>query len=64
MMMYKVTGLTEKDMKNLYIESDREVCMKTVINKVTIAQGLLRFLLVISLMTLFVFIYSNLYSTI
>jgi hypothetical protein len=35
--------------------------MKTYINKVTLAQGLIRFLLLITLMTLCVFLYSNLY---
>ncbi|KUK93542.1 MAG: hypothetical protein XE04_0179 [Marinimicrobia bacterium 46_43] len=35
--------------------------MKTYINKVTLAQSLIRFLLLISLMILFFFLYTSLY---
>jgi len=59
--LYKVIRLTEKVLSSSYIETGREVSMKTYINKVTLAQGLIRFLLLISLMTLFVFLYSSLY---
>jgi len=61
MMLYKVIRRTEKVVSSSYIKTGREVSMKTFINKVTLAQSLIRFLLLVSLITLFVFLYSSLY---
>jgi hypothetical protein len=61
-MLYKVIRRTGKIRSFSYINTGREVVsMKTYINKVTLAQGLIRFLLLITLMTLCVFLYSSLY---
>lgn len=59
--LYKVIRLTEKVLSSSYIKTGREVSMKTYINKVTLAQSLIRFLLLISLMILFFFLYTSLY---
>jgi len=63
MIEYKVIKLTNIVRRILYIRLDREDMMKTHLNRVTIGQSFLRFLLLIRLMTLSVFIYSTLYTS-
>jgi len=49
--------------ENSYLLSDKEVPMKTAMNKMTIRHGIIRLLLLLSLMSLSIAIYTSLYSS-